>query len=193
MDKTIFFWANGLAGRIGVADVIGRVFALGAPEIFGLCLLALWFLPPRSAVHIRRAVFYAAASGVLALVVSAGISHFYYRPRPFVMYPNLVHLLISHGKDSSFPSDHAAGSFAFWSGIRPAGRKIAALFLVIAILVAFARIFVGAHWPTDVVAGAVIGTSSGAIVLWAKSLFRPFADGLIRLFRLAPAHRKRTA
>lgn len=183
---TVFRWINGAAGHLAVLDALGRIFAMGGPEIFAAFFLALWFLLPRSEVQVRRAAVYAVVGGVLALLLSAVLSHLYYRPRPFLSHPELVHMLVKHGTDSSFPSDHAAGSFAFWIGMRYAGRRYAAWFLVIAILVAVARVFVGVHWPTDVLAGAVVGVASGAAALAARHRLQPLADWGIRFCRLAP-------
>ncbi|MEI7894190.1 MAG: phosphatase PAP2 family protein [Myxococcales bacterium] len=74
-------------------------------------------------------------------------------------------------QDFSFPSGHATGSFAFASfaavvllATRRGGARIGSLALfAVATLVAYSRIHLGAHWPSDVVAGAVLGTLVGTV------------------------------
>jgi len=187
LDLTLLRALNGLAGRWAALDMTGRLLATAGPEIFALLFLALWFALPRQAARVRRAEVYAVAAGVLALSINAVISHFYYRPRPFVADPTLVHLLVRHPADSSFPSDHAAGGFAFWSGMSYAGQRYAWPFLVLAVLIAVARVFVGLHWPSDVLAGAAIGWLAGQLVLrYLQPALRPLADWGMHLLRVAP-------
>jgi undecaprenyl-diphosphatase len=68
-------------------------------------------------------------------------------------------LLISQSHDPSFPSDHATGAFALAFGIWLYDRTIGGILLVLAAIVAFARVYVGTHYPGDVVAGALIAVA----------------------------------
>lgn len=140
----------------------------------------------------RRAVVYATVAGVLALVVNVLVSHAApYRPRPFVLLPHAVHQLISHKADTSFPSDHAAGSFAFAVGLFYAGASDGIWALILAAGVAVARVFVGVHWPTDVMVGAVVGVISGLLVLAVHRSLEGLVVWLFRLFRIQPERRYR--
>src|SRR4029078_6397487 len=78
-----------------------------------------------------------------------------------------AHLLIAHSSDPSFPSDHATGAFALAFGIWLYDRTIGALLLAVAALLSFARVFVGTHYPGDVVAGAAIGIAVTAALYLA--------------------------
>jgi undecaprenyl-diphosphatase len=165
-DKHWFHIVNGWTQISPVLNDLGKVLAKFAPEIWLVVFVLLWFWPPRVQSQTRKAVVYAVVAGVLALVINVIIGHFFYRPRPFVYEPLLVHQLLQHKPDTSFPSDHAAGSFAFAVGLFYASKKREGIFgLIFAAAIAVARVFVGLHWPTDVLAGAAIGVISGLIVL----------------------------
>ncbi len=91
------------------------------------------------------------------------------RVRPFHVMAG-ANLLIQAPTDYSFPSGHAATAFAAATAIAmQAGRTAPAVFLL-AVLVAFSRVYVGVHYPSDVIAGAAIGIATGWIVV--KVAFR---------------------
>lgn len=85
------------------------------------------------------------------------------RARPFAVNP-AVELLIAPPGDASFPSGHAASSFAaaaalrFTDGAKTWLRRAA---LALAILIAFSRLYLYVHWPTDVLAGMALGAALG--------------------------------
>lgn len=168
-DFHVEHWINAPAGHSGFLDLFGVVLAKFAPEIWALIFIVMWFWPPYRRSRARRAVVYAVVAGVLALVLNVIISHVApYRPRPFVAEPHVVHQLLAHKRDSSFPSDHAAGSFGFAVGLLYAGVGDGVLALLLALAVSWGRVFVGLHWPTDVLFGGVVGIVSGWVVLRAK-------------------------
>jgi undecaprenyl-diphosphatase len=85
------------------------------------------------------------------------LKHFFERTRPCSDL-NGVRLLIGCGKSFSMPSNHAANAFAFAAPLYfLLKNKIRYLFLGIALLVSFSRVYVGVHYPSDVLVGAVIG------------------------------------
>jgi membrane-associated phospholipid phosphatase len=123
-----------------------------------VALAALTFLIPWRTRRLERrtgAVMATAAGGVALLLVQP-ISNAVERVRPFVDHPH-AKLLISHARDPGFPSDHATGAFAIATALWLHDRTIGAVALVLAAIVAFARVYVGVHYPSDVVAGALIG------------------------------------
>jgi undecaprenyl-diphosphatase len=105
------------------------------------------------------------------------------RARPGLAYPDPTPLVfLPH--TASFPSGHAASSFACAATLaRFAPRRAVAVTLyVLAALIAFSRVYVGVHYPLDVIAGAVLG------VLVATAL-RPLPRALQRLRRALPGAR----
>jgi undecaprenyl-diphosphatase len=86
----------------------------------------------------------------------------YEDPRPLVGLPH----------SGAFPSGHAASAFAAATVIAWASRRLAAGAYLLAALVAWSRVYVGVHWPLDVIGGAALGTLV-AIALLKLSAVRP--------------------
>jgi undecaprenyl-diphosphatase len=86
------------------------------------------------------------------------------RPRPYNELQN-VRLLVACTGSFSFPSGHAAASFAVASIIGHFFRRAAIPAFFIAVLVAFSRIYVGVHYPSDVLGGAVWGGVTGGVII----------------------------
>ena len=93
------------------------------------------------------------------------------RLRPFEV-AGLSELLISPPTDYSFPSGHTGVAFAFASGVSPLGKKAHTMALIFACIMGFSRLYLRVHYPTDVLAGALVGTLSGLLSLffWKKRL-----------------------
>lgn len=95
------------------------------------------------------------------------------RTRPWIALDLAAPIGAPH--DPSFPSGHAAGSFcvavflalalpAAWPGARGWARAVSALVLALAGLIAVSRVYLGAHFPSDVLVGALLGTLVGGVV-----------------------------
>lgn len=74
-----------------------------------------------------------------------------------------VQLLIARPDDFSFPSGHTGASFAAVSALCASGNRLWIPSLILAVLIAFSRLYLYVHYPTDVLAGAVIGVMAGWI------------------------------
>ena len=117
----------------------------------------------------RRAAVAAALSAGLALLVGKVISELVDRSRPFVVDPSGVHLFSGHAADPGFPSDHATGAFAVAMAIYLRKRSWGVVALLAAALLSVGRVAIGVHFPSDVLAGAVVGCVAAA-VLWIAPL-----------------------
>ncbi len=104
---------------------------------------------------------------IIVLGVTQGLKALIQRERPFITYPSIEKL--SSGGDSSFPSGHTLEAFAMAAAISMlfARKKIIIPIYVWAILVAYSRMALGVHYPSDVLAGIIIGTIIGRAVPWA--------------------------
>ncbi|MRG92442.1 phosphatase PAP2 family protein [Polyangium spumosum] len=86
------------------------------------------------------------------------------RARPCDVLAACEPVFISSPGGHSFPSGHAAGSFAFAAFVASAWPRFAVPAFVFAALVAWSRCFLGVHYPSDILAGALVGTSIGLLV-----------------------------
>jgi len=95
-----------------------------------------------------------------------------------------VRLLVGCGGKYGFPSSHAANFFAAATVFSLYFPRYKILYLVIAFLVAYSRIYVGVHYPSDVIAGAIIGVMFAFILCKAYQLIGPFIEQkIIQLFK----------
>jgi undecaprenyl-diphosphatase len=175
MDASLFAAINGLAGHNPTIDHVVAIISENGPYFLIAFLAVLWFWPGVRAVRDRLqwGVIVAVISAGLALGANLLISHLWDRPRPFVTHTALV--LVPHKSDASFPSDHVVFSFTIAFAIFIASRRAGILALLVAAAIAFARVYAGDHYVTDVLAGAAVGLLSATIV----NLFRPIPSPLV--------------
>ena len=117
-----------------------------------------------------RSTFATGVTALAAVVASelavAVLKVVFMRPRPFAVDPSVV-LLIEPPGDWSFPSGHAAVAFACASAIAFSlgrdGWLVSLPVALLAALMAFSRLYLFVHWPTDVAAGMLLGMAVGVI------------------------------
>jgi len=153
MDAFLFEKINGLAGNWKILDFIGIFLADYFQYILVTILLVFLFWPQKDIIKNRLMVLSAAISVVLSrLIITEIIRFFYHRPRPLMQ------------DFDSFPSGHAAFFFALAMGIYFYKKKLGIWFFIGAIIMGIARIFVGVHWPSDILGGAGVGIISAWFV-----------------------------
>jgi undecaprenyl-diphosphatase len=188
LDYHVFRWANDLAARHDSFEDPLKAYVQASEIIFALGLVALFlFLGPR----LRRAAVAAGLSAGVALVVAHFLAAAIDRSRPFVDHPS-AHNFLSHASDPGLPSDHATGAFAIAFALVLRDRASGIVALVLALLLSVGRVALGAHYPSDVLAGAVLGLAA-ALVLWVPALRERvdrLADALGRLPLIPSAVRR---
>lgn len=105
---------------------------------------------------------------VSSFLLSDLLKDIFQRPRPFVGLPD-VRLLIPPEESFSFPSGHATTSIACASLIYRIWARAGKWFLAIAVGIAFSRVYVGVHYPLDVLGGALLGYLCAMFVLKIES------------------------
>lgn len=133
-----------------------------------LILIIFWFISQQG----QKAALKATFAGLLAWLVFANlIGKIINRPRPFAA--DGVHELFFHRPNYSFPSDHTAFLFALSASFYFTGyKKMAILFLILAVLIGAFRIASAIHYPTDIIAGAILGI----LIAFLVKLFDQVAD-----------------
>ncbi len=164
MDYQLFRFINGLAEQRAWLDGTLTLVAMYASFLFVAALVWLWGIRGEQpgGREDRLAVGRALASAAIALGLGQLIIHVYARPRPFVGHA--VRLLIPPTTDPSFPSDHALAAFAIAAALVSTRRRLGLGLFGLAALLAFARVFVGTHYPLDVMGGAILGTGVGVLM-----------------------------
>jgi undecaprenyl-diphosphatase len=107
--------------------------------------------------ELRKSAGMAAYSWLGAMVVLAGIRAVVNRPRPEEPEPGWF--------DSAFPSGHATGYFAVATVYALKFPKLAPLLGATGAMLALSRVYLGHHWPTDVLAGAALGAGAGFLTV----------------------------
>ncbi len=158
--------------RIGSNDLVYAVILLSL----------LWFAVKTIKVHpitegwkvlvrnlfAKGLVIFALPVGI-ATLLSEAISALYVRQRPFVTDPN-VKLLVPHGADGGMPSHHIVFMTSLVISIYFYDKKVATLLGLLTLISGIARIGAGIHYPTDVIAGVLLGI--GVIYVYRRSLLR---------------------
>ncbi len=184
MDAHLFSAINGLAKFSDRPNDLFEFLARYGPYLLVGLLLVVWFWPGGRAVRNGRqwAVINATIAAAVALGVNQIIIRLWERPRPFAAVPHAI-LLLSPSHDPSFPSDHATFAFGIAVALFLSLRRIGMVAIVFAALIAFARVYVGEHYVSDVVAGALIGGGVAIAIDWARPLVMPVLNPPLRLAR----------
>jgi undecaprenyl-diphosphatase len=152
---------------------VARAYAAISEPLFaaGIVVLVAAGALLRRRVLWTGGVLAPAAAGV-ALAVAAVVAHVVDRPRPFVAHPE-IHAFLGHGADPGFPSDHATAAFAIGGVLVLRLGWVAAPVLLAALALSVARVVVGVHYPSDVLAGALLGLACAALVCLAARVRLP--------------------
>lgn len=162
LDTSIFFWFNDFAGQSATANLIIIFFA----EYLAYILCAILLLYVLFHHHPLKEKIITGVSALLAGLIArfgfgSTIRFFWHRPRPFLSYD--VHKLISESS-YSFPSGHSTFFFAFSTVVYFHNKKLGIFFYIATVCMTLARIMAGVHYPSDILAGMIIGTLCGWFV-----------------------------
>ncbi|WLI78482.1 undecaprenyl-diphosphate phosphatase [Kosakonia sp. H02] len=177
LNHTLFYWINATPDSPRWLITFAVFIAKDLINIVPLLAAGLWLWGPRSQVSAQRQLVIKVA---LAIIVSLSLSwilgHTFPHDRPFV--DHVGYNFLQHSADDSFPSDHGTVIFTFavaflawhrfWSG--------AALMLT-GLAIAWSRVYLGVHWPMDMLGGLLVGICG---CLTAQILWQSFGTALYR-------------
>ncbi|MCW2570175.1 MAG: phosphoesterase PA-phosphatase related protein [Frankiales bacterium] len=156
-DRSLFLSINDWARDTPWLHGVLKAYAGYGVVLFGVLLVAGYVLARRSRdLDLLTASLWAAIAPLLAVAINQPIASAVGEPRPFAVFPHAL-LLAHRSADPSFTSDHATMAGAIAIGLFLVSRRLGAVAAAAAVLMAFARVYVGAHYPVDVVAGLVLG------------------------------------
>jgi undecaprenyl-diphosphatase len=188
IDASVVEWVaeHRVATLNGFFVALGTVEKLGA--IWVLLAVAIAVASRRGIVGGAVLVALTALTTFLADSASFGVKDLVHRTRPFDAHPQIHPLYTVHS--SSFPAGHAATAFAGATLLSYVVPRAIPLFAALAFAVGFSRVYVGVHYPSDVLVGAAIGVLVGAAVIAALLLverWKPRAVAVPRRRRAAHA------
>lgn len=146
--------------RCGALDIIMKFFtALGDSGAIWLLFGIIFFFSRKY----RKAGFDIIITVALCFAVNEILKRLLMRPRPFEVYKWLT-VLIARPSSWSFPSGHSFVSFAAAYAYMCSIKKSGYIAYPVAALIALSRPYVGVHYPSDIVVGAILGTATAIIV-----------------------------
>lgn len=197
LNLELFSTINAAAGLHGWPLQLALWAAEWLILLVPLGLTAMWL---SGAAREREAAVRALLATGFALAVNAVIGLLWYHPRPFVL--GVGHTFMQHAPDSSFPSDHATIMFTMALVLAAsragAGRLLGLWLLPLAAGTAWARVYLGVHYPLDMLGALVVAGMAAALattrmaatlceavqrameVLYRRVLAAPIARGWLR-------------
>jgi undecaprenyl-diphosphatase len=164
LNETLFDQINAVARATPRLHGVITAYAGSGVVVFALLLGAGWWVARRSGEPRRvAAVVCAGAATLLAVGINQPVVTAVHEARPYTDHPGVL-VLATRSADFSFPSDHAVMSGAVAVGLVFVSRRLAALAGVAALAMAFARVYIAAHYPVDVAAGLVLGAAVAVVV-----------------------------
>jgi undecaprenyl-diphosphatase len=166
LDRSLFYFCN-QSMRNWLFDVVFPFLTdLNRKPVALVIVGILWvLLLLKGGRHGRIAALLLVPTIVLSDHLSSSVLKFIIeRARPCHELAN-VHLLVGCGSGYSFPSSHAVNNFAGALVLSYFLPRWTWAFFSFAALVAFSRVYVGVHYPSDIIGGAIIGMIIGAAVL----------------------------
>ncbi|MEV5674651.1 MULTISPECIES: phosphatase PAP2 family protein [unclassified Streptomyces] len=197
-DVSLLYDINGLAKAAPpwfdrVMEFVGEYGIM-----LGMVLVALWCWwsmrrrgTAEDSVAAVAGIIWAPLAAGIALLINIPIRGFVERPRPFNDHDGLD-VLVKGKTDFSFVSDHATMAMAIAVGLFVANRKFGFVALGLALVEGFCRVYMGVHYPTDVIGGMALGTAVALLLAPpAMALLTPLVTAVSRSERVGGLVRSR--
>ncbi len=168
MDVMLLEWINVNFSNPIVLSIfygITRLGDLGFIWLIGASYLKFIKKQPKQAYLVLISLI------ITTIIVELLLKEVVQRPRPFITHEMIESYFISPS-GYSFPSGHAASSFAASVMLYLTKYKYSKLALVLASLIAFSRLVLQVHYPSDVLFGMIVGSSVAYLVYWGYKKYR---------------------
>lgn len=186
----MFLDVNHFAQHTGWLHTPMLAYATYGVALVALLLVAGWWAARRRDDRKAMAAAIWAGIGTLAAVaVAQPINHAVAEARPWQSLPHIL-VLAGHSKDFSFPSDHATMAGAATVGLLLYHRRLGIISAAAGVLLCFARVYIGAHYPQDVIVGFALGA---AVVLAGYAMVRVPLVALLGWLSATPVQRLLTS
>ena len=163
LNHQLFLLINAEPGESHFLIALSRIVA---GDVIGLVPLLLVLLWVRGRPERRGGLVATAIAAALALGANQIVGQFWYEPRPFMI--GLGRTLMAHAPENSFPSDHTTFMMTVGIGLIATGAapRWGRIVTIAGVLVAWARIYLGVHFPLDMIASAIIAGIFAALSVW---------------------------
>ena len=163
MESGIMLWVQEYLRRDWLDPIWIAVTTLGNGGMIWI-LLSIGLLIPKKTRKTGMLALLALAFSYL--INNLLLKNLIARTRPYEVIAGL-HTLVGAQRDYSFPSGHTGSSFAAAVVLFcRLPKRLSSFFLLLAFLIGFSRLYVGVHYPSDIISGAIIGTLIALILLW---------------------------
>jgi undecaprenyl-diphosphatase len=192
LNDRLFFLLNATAEPDPLIVSIAEIAAAWLVFAAAALMPALWIRGRRSA---RGALIATFLGVVAAMAANQLLGLLWFEPRPFMA--GIGHTLMHHAPENSFPSDHATFLWSLGLGLIATGasRRWGIVVSCLGLLVAWARIYLGLHFPIDMAASFLVACAAAALARaahpagerWLLPLAEKAYDSVIRALHLPPA------
>lgn len=166
----LFYTIFNLSGKNPFLDTL---MIIGAQDIIFFSALLAGLLGLFGDTKEKKALLLSIAAFIVSIVLIKIIHLLYLEPRPFISLP--IHNLITEGNTAAFPSRHTTTMAVIAFSYLLYRSKFFPIFIILMLWVGFARIYVGVHYPIDIVGGIFAGFLSVYLASFFKNwLVRKF-------------------